>query len=312
MNKKLAITYINRADGTVKTEYPFASGFLYWSYNTILGRALTIFILNRKIVSQLYGWLARRNFSRHFIAPFIRQANINRKNSVSSASDFSCFNDFFIREPNISRRFINEETNSLIAPVDGKLLAYTGIGPNNSFLIKRNIFNLRQFLCNDNLASKFYGGTMIVIRLCLSDYHQFYFPDSGLPHQPTGIKGKYYAGGSYGFRRPTPFFTENYRNTTVFDSDNFGQIVIAEIGAFTVGSIKQTFIPTQRVNRYDQKGQFELGGSTVVMLFTKDSIIIDDDLVINSIKGFETKVRFGENIAVSKISNQANRKAATV
>ena len=45
------------------------------------------------------------------------------------------------------------------------------------------------------------------------------------------------------------------------------------------------------MNKGDKKGRFELGGSTVVLLFTKDSIIIDDDLFFNSIKGFETKVR---------------------
>jgi len=278
MNRKLAITYIDRTDGTAKAEYPFASGFLYWSYNTILGRSLTIFILSRKIVSQLYGWLARRKFSRHFILAFIRRANINWQAPVQPIKDFSCFNNFFIREPKNDARSVNKETNSLIAPADGKLLVYTGIGPNNTFLIKRNIFNLRQFLCNDNLASKLFGGTMLVLRLCLSDYHQFYFPDSGLPLQLSEI--------------------------------NFGQIVMAEVGAFTVGSIRQTFIPGKKVNKGDKKGRFELGGSTVVLLFTKDSIIVDDDLFFNSIKGFETKVCYGEKIAVSKISCQTNKKVA--
>jgi len=310
MNRKLAITYIDRTDGTAKAEYPFASGFLYWSYNTILGRSLTIFILSRKIVSQLYGWLARRKFSRHFILAFIRRANINWQAPVQPIKDFSCFNKFFIREPKNDARSVNKETNSLIAPADGKLLVYTGIGPNNTFLIKRNIFNLRQFLCNDNLASKLFGGTMLVLRLCLSDYHQFYFPDSGLPLQLSEIKGKYYAGGSYSFRQPTPFYTENHRTTTVFNSDHFGQIVMAEVGAFTVGSIRQTFIPGKKVNKGDKKGRFELGGSTVVLLFTKDSIIVDDDLFFNSIKGFETKVCYGEKIAVSKISCQTNKKVA--
>ncbi len=312
MNKKLAITYINRADDLVKTEYPFASGFLYWSYNTILGRALTIFILSRKIVSRLYGWLARQKFSRFFISSFARQTNLNRQSHVQSIKDFSCFNDFFIREPGDGTCPVNEDTDSLIAPADGKLLAYTGIDPNNTFLIKRNLFNLGQFLCSDNLASKFFGGTMIVLRLCLSDYHQFYFPDSGLSYQSSEIKGKYYAGGSYSCRKPTPFYAENHRTTTLFNSDHFGQMVMAEVGAFTVGSIKQTFIPGRQLNKGDKKGHFELGGSTVVLLLAKDSIKIDDDLFFNSIKGFETRVRYGEKIAVSKTLHQTNKKAATV
>ncbi|MCP4706862.1 MAG: phosphatidylserine decarboxylase [candidate division Zixibacteria bacterium] len=312
MNKKLNITYINRANGMTQVEYPFASGFLYWSYNTILGRLLTTFILSRKFISQLYGWLARQKFSRYFISSFIKQTNLNNKSTVPSLNNYSCFNDFFIREPQNNSRLVDKSTNSLVSPTDGKLLVYTGIGPNNTFLIKRNIFNLRQFLCNDDLAAKFANGVVITIRLCLSDYHQFYFPDSGLPLQFSKVKGKYYAGGSYSFKKPIPFYTENYRTTTVFNSDHFGQIVITEVGAFTVGSIKQKFVPGQRVNKGDKKGRFELGGSTVVMLFAKNSITIDSDLLSNSKNEFETRVHFGEKIAIPKILHQANKKMAVL
>jgi phosphatidylserine decarboxylase len=93
-----------------------------------------------------------------------------------------------------------------------------------------------------------------------------------------------------------PFFAENYRVITQFNSDHFGPIAMAEIGAFTVGSIPQCYQPGARMARGDHKSHFELGGSTVVMLFEKGRIEFDADLLANSEKGVETFVRMGEHI----------------
>ena len=132
------------------------------------------------------------------------------------------------------------------------------------------------------------------------------------PTVPTATATPLPTATSTNTPKPTPFYAENHRTTTLFYSDHFGQMGMAEVGAFTVGSIKQTFIPGRQLNKGDKKGHFELGGSTVVLLLAKDSIKIDDDLFFNSIKGFETRVRYGEKIAVSKTLHQTNKKAATV
>ena len=42
----------------------------------------------------------------------------------------------------------------------------------------------------------------------------------------------------------------------------------------------------------DEKGYFELGGSTIVVL-TNNQIKIDDDIIKYSNKGIETKVKYG-------------------
>jgi phosphatidylserine decarboxylase len=83
---------------------------------------------------------------------------------------------------------------------------------------------------------------------------------------------------------------------SLFDSDHFGQMLIVEIGALTVGSIQQRFLPDVRVIRGERKGYFELGGSTVVMLFQKGMIDLDEDLRTNTRKDIETSVRFGDSI----------------
>ncbi|MBR1824083.1 MAG: phosphatidylserine decarboxylase, partial [Ruminococcus sp.] len=50
------------------------------------------------------------------------------------------------------------------------------------------------------------------------------------------------------------------------------------------------------VRRGDEKGMFQFGGSTIVMLFQKDSITVDSDILRNSANGDETVVKYGEKI----------------
>ena len=46
---------------------------------------------------------------------------------------------------------------------------------------------------------------------------------------------------------------------------------------------------------------FEFGGSTIVMLFEKDSIAVDRDILRNSANGDETVVKYGEKIGCKAV-----------
>ena len=137
---------------------------------------------------------------------------------------------------------------------------------------------------------------MVISRLCLADYHHFHFPDSGTPGEAESIQGKYYAVGPYALRTLVPFYAENHRMLTLFDSDHFGQMAIIEIGAFTVGSIQQCYRNGVRVPKGAHKGFFEIGGSTVVLLFERGAIQLDENLCSKTWEGIETLVRMGEFI----------------
>ena len=67
-----------------------------------------------------------------------------------------------------------------------------------------------------------------------------------------------------------------------------------EVGALLVGKIcnlnKDTF------KRGEEKGYFRFGGSTIVMLFSKDKVIIDSDILEMSMNDVETKVKLFEPI----------------
>ena len=82
---------------------------------------------------------------------------------------------------------------------------------------------------------------------------------------------------------------------TAFDSAHFGRIAYVEIGGFAVGSIVQTHTPGQ-VDRGREKGYFQYGGSTLVLLFEPGAIVFDEDLVRDSAEVLEVHVKTGSRI----------------
>jgi phosphatidylserine decarboxylase len=73
-------------------------------------------------------------------------------------------------------------------------------------------------------------------------------------------------------------------------------MAIVEVGALTVGSIRQAYRPGVPVNRGERKAGFEPGGSTVVLLFRPGAIELDPDLVAWSLQEVEVRVRMGESL----------------
>lgn len=289
------ITYHDRRSGALLTERVYADAFLHWLYNTRSGAALAG-LLTLPLLSRAYGWANGSGWSRRSIRPFVERMGIDMECSVKGIDEFRSFNDFFTREIQGRSRPICEEPGVCVAPADGKLLAYPQVDARRSFRIKRSTFNLGGLLGDQAGARAFAGGSLVVSRLGLADCHHFHFPDSGIPEAVRSIEGRLHAGGPYALRTLVPFFTENHRMVTRFESDHFGPMAIVEIGALTVGSIRQRFEPSARVAKGDHKGFFELGGSTVVLLFRPGAIQLDLDLCAMTSRGMETFVRMGEAI----------------
>jgi phosphatidylserine decarboxylase len=287
--------YYDRYRKEFRDEEIYASRFLYWIYNTKLGSLATELLIKRRVFSRLYGRLHRLKWSRKKIEPFVSKAGVNTTELASSLDRYASFHDFFIRAVDLSKRVIITDPQVCLSPVDGKVLAYASVHRDEQIRIKRSSFNLRDFLQDEALAQVFSEGAMAVCRLSLGDYHHFHFPDSGRPAEAVGIQGFCHAGGPYSLWSLTPFFTENYRMWTSFESDHFDRMLIVEVGALTVGSIIQTYRPGDWIAKGEHKGYFDLG-STVVLLFQKGTIEFDADLLSNTEQEIETYVHYGDSL----------------
>jgi phosphatidylserine decarboxylase len=287
--------YIDRRTGQLKRDAIYAQRLLDWLYNSASGWMLTNFLFSKRFISQLYGWVNKTRWSRRKIPSFVASMGVDMAESPRSIEEFKSFNDFITREIDLSKRPIDADSDVCVAPADGRVLAYPLIDRSMSFHLKRACFTLETLLRNERLARSYENGALVISRLYLADYHHFHFPDAGVPHEEAAIPGRYYAVTPYSPRR-VPYFAENHRVMTRFESDHFGQIVMIEVGAFAVGSIRQRFRPDRRVAKGDHKGFFELGGSVIALLFREGTIELDRDLCEHTREGVETYVRLGESI----------------
>ena len=129
---------------------------------------------------------------------------------------------------------------------------------------------------------------------CVTDYHRYHFFDGGTAERNAFIKGKLHTVQPAALEKRR-VFTENCREYTVLDTDNFGTAVQVEVGAMMVGRIVND-VKSGRFERGQEKGRFEFGGSTIILLLEKDRARIDDEFFINTQNDCETVVKCGEKI----------------
>jgi len=79
-------------------------------------------------------------------------------------------------------------------------------------------------------------------------------------------------------------------------TEHFGELVQMEVGALLVGKIRN-FHQEHCFLRGEEKGMFEFGGSTIVLVFQEGRVQFDQKLLDRSLAGYEKKVRMGEGIA---------------
>jgi len=288
------IKYIDRSTGKEKIETVPAEGIMKWLYESPIGKAALYVLLKRKLVSALGGWFMNSVFSKKRIKAFITDYNIDMSDYIQTdATQFKHFNDFFYRKINPKKRPVGY---GVVAPADGKTLAFQSIEDSTHFFIKGLEFNLTQFLGTAKLAQKYSGGSMLIIRLAPTDYHRFHFPAKGVPSQTSLINGYYYSVSPIALRQSLEIFCANKRTISTLTTEPYGDILISEVGATMVGSILQSYNVNSSVEAGSEKGYFAFGGSTVVLLFEQGKVTFSDDLIQNTKNGLETQVLVGQTI----------------
>jgi phosphatidylserine decarboxylase len=295
-----SIQYYERKSGQLMTEKVAGEKCLVWLYNNPIGEATLWALVKRKMVSSIYGKMMDRTSSEKRIQPFIEDFDIDM--SGVQEQKFKNFNDFFTRRLEDNLRPVDTSFNIVVSPADGKILAFSDISCSD-FIIKGFRFNVSSFLDNTVLAEKYHDGALVIIRLAPVDYHRFHFPVSGDLTPGIKIKGGYYSVNPFALRKKAEILCLNKREYTILSNPLFGDVIMAEVGATMVGSIVQTYKGSS-VIKGKEKGYFKFGGSTVALLFERNKISIDRDLLINTENGYETAVKMGERIGEAFLTQE--------
>ncbi len=302
------ITYIERQTGQKKHEKIYQEWSLRLLYgDSWLSRLSRSWLLPSLAkwpwFSYIYGYLQKRPSSRRKIKPFIRKFSIDPSEFLEPISHYGSFNDFFIRKLKPEARPIDSNPNVAIIPADGRYYFYTDITHDSNFIVKGKALDLESLLENRKLAQEFEGGSLVLARLCPSDYHRFHFPCDCLPGATKVINGWLYSVSPIALKRNVHILTQNKRTLCEISSPLCHRFLYLEIGATAVGSIQETYQPNQWQMKGSEKGYFEFGGSTLILLFAKNAIQFDSDLLSATKDGFEIRCLLGQSMG--KISSPA-------
>ncbi|KUJ15394.1 uncharacterized protein LY89DRAFT_686154 [Mollisia scopiformis] len=243
--------------------------------------------------------------SKQHIVPFIQSFDLESGLHEMVQPDpnaYSTFNEFFARQIRESARPVAEPENDLVtsSPADCRLTAFPTVDLAKKYWIKGFGFTLAALLGDEQLASQFEGGSIVIARLAPQDYHRWHAPVSGTVRGIKDIPGAYYTVNPQAINEPGTLdvFCENKRSVMTLERSSTGApIAIVAVGAMLVGSIKYVGgVDTigAEVRRGQCLGAFYYGGSTVIVLYPPGEVVLDEDLVRHSTElGMETYVKVG-------------------
>lgn len=259
-------------------------------YSTVLGRFI-LKVMTRPIVSKFVGYILDKRFSRCFISSFIKKNSIDMTKYIDR--EFLSFNDFFTRDKLESEKKFDFCREAFISPCDANLSVYK-IEENSSFKIKSVEYSVGSLLENEDVAKEYIGGLCLVFRLSVDDFHRYCYIDNGTKSENVHIQGILHTVQPIAVINESAFI-KNTREYTFLYTENFDKVIQIEIGALLVGKIKNYHSADQFL-KGEEKGMFEYGGSTIVLLVKKGVLALDEEFFENTRNYLETKVKYGETI----------------
>lgn len=230
-------------------------------YKTVPGR-IVLKVLTAPALSKKAANVLNSKLSALYIPIFVKKNRIDTEKFIRPFGGYYSFNEFFMRE--MKDEYLNLEDGTLCSPCDG-LLTIKAIDDTSVFTIKHCKYDIGRLLGDNELAKRFIGGTALIFRLTPTHYHRYNYCTSGKASDVTRIEGKLHCVRPIALEQ-YPVFTENSREYITIDSEKLGTVVQMEVGALLVGLISNNSVYTTDAIINTEKGHFEFGGSTIIVL----------------------------------------------
>ena len=264
-------------------------------YGTAPGRA-ALKLLTKPFVSKAAGYALEHPLSTVAIPPFVLKKHI--KMDDFAEDKYRSFNAFFTRPVKPAARPVDRTPEALISPCDAKLTVVP-VTDDLHFTVKGADYSLAAFLGCRHLAKHFQGGQLLIFRLTPDDYHRYCYPDDCKIGKTRCIAGELHTVNAVAAEHDVKVYHRNTRTVTMLTTAHFGHVLQIEVGAMLVGKIVN-HPHGERVARGIEKGYFEFGGSTIVLVLEKDAAEIDAQILRNTANGAETIVKYGSRIGTAR------------
>ena len=238
---------------------------------------------------------------------FVSHYGVDMREAESSdIGSYLSFNDFFTRPLKAGARPLAEA--DFVCPVDGAISQFGAIDDHRILQAKGHLFTTTELVGGDAaLAAQFRHGSFANLYLSPKDYHRLHIPCDGRLIRMIYVPGALFSVNPVTARGVPNLFARNERVVCLFESPEHGPFVMVLVGATIVGSMATVWhgvVNPRRTGKVaewtyadqeillkkgEEMGRFLLG-STIVMLFRKDSIAFNPDWAP------ERSVRLGERM----------------
>jgi phosphatidylserine decarboxylase len=271
-------------------------------------KVLPQYVLPKQALTALAGRVAGAQggaMTTGLIRWFVGKYGVNMAEAGNpDIASYASFNEFFTRPLKEGARPLADA--DFVCPVDGAISQFGAIDEHEILQAKGHKFTTTQLVGGDAaLAGQFEHGGFANLYLSPKDYHRIHMPCNGRLTRMIYVPGALFSVNPTTARGVPGLFARNERVVCVFESEQYGPFVMVLVGATIVGSMatvwhgvvnpprlskvtEWTYEGQQVVlNKGEEMGRFLLG-STVVMLFKKDTI------AFNPAWAPERSVRLGE------------------
>jgi phosphatidylserine decarboxylase len=275
-------------------------------------KVVLLYLLPHHALSRIVQWSAhcRRFPLRKSITRwFIRHYNVDMSEALEpDPNAYPNFNSFFTRALRPEARPIVQGVGQICCPADSTISQLGDIQGDQIFQAKGHTYSLLELLGgSEDRAEPYVGGRFVTTYLSPGDYHRMHMPLSGFLTEMTYIPGRLFSVAP-DFTESVPhLFARNERVVCIFQTEA-GPMAVILVGAIFVGSIETVWAgeitPPQgkgirvmsytagdnviQLERGEELGRFNMGGSTIIVLFGRGCVKWRTGL------GPETRVQFGQ------------------
>ena len=277
-------------------------------------KAVLLYLLPHHSLSRIVQWSTRSQrlpFRKFTTRWFIRHYNVDMSEALEPDPDaYPDFNSFFTRALRPEARPVVQEAGQICCPDDGTISQLGDILGERIFQAKGHTYTLVEILGgSEERAQPFLGGRFATTYLSPGDYHRVHMPLSGRLVEMTYIPGRLFSVAPDYTESVPRLFARNERVACVFQTEA-GPMAVVLVGAIFVGSIETVWAgeitpprgkavkvtgytasdPVIQLERGEELGRFNMGGSTIITLFGPGCVNWNSGLVP------AMRVKFGQSL----------------
>lgn len=295
--------YIERATGNILTERLYADRIVNFIYSNVRENSAFVFnALVNKTVSSVLGYL---NYDLALTAKlagnrtFLKKMGVDLSECIDAIELLDTPRKIFERKIRYWEcRPMADEPYIVVSPADSKVMVGS-LCENELFFIKEKFFSFEELLGIEKNAwlNAFHAGDFAIFRLTPEKYHYNHMPVAGIVKDFYELHGTYHSCNPSAVISMVTPYSKNKRAITIIDTDCeggscVGLVAMVEVVALMIGDITQAYSSIKydapqgmKKGLFLQKGQpkslFKPGSSTVVLLFQKDRIEFEQDILQN-------------------------------